>query len=761
MSDAGTTLIVQVVGEKGAPISGASVVLALGDNGPPSLAKTDRAGRARFEGLTSGFYSVHVLARGYVHTSDTVEINARYSEMTLAFRLSPYKTIASIPVHASLVSHVLSRTKGLGRLSVSLADMLNRFGDARVAVSADGSLVGVSLQGKDPSLTSQNFNGIALQNAADLQALAPDLLSAAQTNDQKNEVLLQTISSAPIPVYDFSGTVNGFAGVENKAQVQDTSGQVGFAAVLDQHHQDSALNGATYLDTSGLTYTHYGGYSSVSGLVHISLPVGDDWTGSFDVMRRRATEIPIPTYLTGSEPTGFGLGNVELIGTTAESVKLSGAAGDWMLYGGLSRFSRSDYQDYSHRYVGGFPLPEMTTIASDTNAMSLSAMRALGGGTLNLNGSLSFNRQSLADVQQTFTLPPSSVQLTRSSQFTAEYSSHLGPNASVDDDLQLAQRAGNASQSSLRDDVTVNYRRTRDLNIFASAGGGSRIGLAPDLQQFVSPASAQYDCAARSVVAMAPNPPPSTPRDYSVRGGFSLEALASSMSVQIYWENYDGVTLSGALVPAASESAANIPPNYLDELQQGYTLYGRCAPIQRAPIIYFEHNVPGLSVRYGGAELMYGEHLGRNVSLQASLDYHRATLTSADALLKAPDSVYIVGRQLPNVPLVRAGLTLDDIIPSHNEIIVNVAWTSGNNEHNLPSYCLWTAGFVRALSSVTSVSLVATNIAHSYVGLFNTPKFAVPLTSYDGIVGTVATPLVEPQLYVNLNVHVERDPPQR
>ena len=108
---------------------------------------------------------------------------------------------------------------------------------------------------------------------------------------------------------------------------------------------------------------------------------------------------------------------------------------------------------------------------------------------------------------------------------------------------------------------------------------------------------------------------------------------------------------------------------------------------------------------------------------------------------------------------LQASLTLDYLIGARSEILGNVLLLSGNNERNLPAYPQVTIGAVRRLSPTASLTVIASNALHSYTDVFASPRFAVPLSSYDGSkISTVASPLQLPQIYAVLRFRVERVP---
>jgi hypothetical protein len=147
------------------------------------------------------------------------------------------------------------------------------------------------------------------------------------------------------------------------------------------------------------------------------------------------------------------------------------------------------------------------------------------------------------------------------------------------------------------------------------------------------------------------------------------------------------------------------------------------------------------------------------LTTQAVLGIHRAALRSSDARLYSQRSPYVIGRQLPYVAPVQASVTFDYLIGSRSEVLGNVLILSGNNDRNLPAYPLLTIGAVRQFSPTASLTVVASNVSHTYTDVFASPRYAVPLTSFNGTkIFTVGSPLQLPQIYAVLRFRIERVP---
>ena len=146
------------------------------------------------------------------------------------------------------------------------------------------------------------------------------------------------------------------------------------------------------------------------------------------------------------------------------------------------------------------------------------------------------------------------------------------------------------------------------------------------------------------------------------------------------------------------------------------------------------------------------------LTLQGALHMHEALLRRSPQELQGSSTAYVLGRQLPAIPLFDASLTVDWALADHKtELIGNAAYTAGNNADHLPAYSLLTLGATRRLSATTAMTLVATNVTHQYVGLYTSNQHAVALPTSGGLPLLLpATPLVQPQLFLMVESRISR-----
>src|SRR5947209_5589954 len=377
---------VTVVDAQGAMISDATAYLK-SSTGDVRVVRSDEAGCAEFPNVPVGFYDLRVVAPSYSTATTSVEL--RYGESRLEIRAVLVKPLVQIGyVHArstiDVQNRVLRRDAGLGRLSVTLADLLNTLGGAQVRLSSNGSLLGISLRGQDPSLTMTTFNGVSISGSQALRALDPDLMQSASINDQKESVDFRSLGTAPYPIYDAREMINGYAGRQVAATVQGTSRKVGYAAATSVHGQQSALAGLSYADTSGLTYRHDGGYLNRSNSFKLAVPLSENVSLRAETMLRTSHEAPLPAFRSGPVPQGFGPGNVTDFNSSVVTTGIEATAGQWSLRGTLLNLNTADANDSRDRIVALQPSPDFFHRETSVNAGSYSPVRSRGSGGIRL-----------------------------------------------------------------------------------------------------------------------------------------------------------------------------------------------------------------------------------------------------------------------------------------------------------------------------------------------------------------------------------------
>lgn len=763
------------VASQAAPPSGALRVIVLDDHRAPlagipvfvrpsggsdRVEETNERGIADFPGMQPGFYEVRVVAPAFDPLLATVEFAYEDRDRTLEVTLVPHlKTIANVHSRVSAQWRDLRTDKGLGRLSVTLVDLLNTLGGADVRTGPDGSLIGVSLRGQDPSLTSTSFNGIALEGSVALGALDPDLLQSASVSDARDAVDFRSLGPAPYPIDDTRARVNGFSGREGIATVQGTSGHIGYAASGLLHDQGTVLNSSSFLDTSGLIYPHNGGYENHSVDVKIVPTFSDTFSGKIEYLGRTSERALLSTYRAGDIPEGYGPNNTTNYASGIATAELDASVGKWALRGTLLDLKSFDADDFRNRYSARLPTPSLFYDRSHITATSFSAGRALPrGGVLNLNFGWTATRTRADEPlgAAVGSLSTSEARLLQQYLSVNVNTSHHGWSYSLDSDYAQTQLP--TVQMALRESLDVTWDKNSAIQWFGSFRAGTRIGPSEDVRPFDPPAAAQYDCNGRNIIAEAPNEGPAVPSEASASIGVTRNGSLGSVSAQAYYHGYRGMLLTQALVAAQALPVTTLPPDYLALLAAGFSTYGGCSA-GPPPTVYLQQDVVGVGVDYSGLEIVASRRFGSRLSTQASFGLHQAILRATNAPLASSLSPYIIGRQIPFVAPIQASASADYVVDPRTEILANVVLRSSNNDNALPGYALVSVGAVRALSPAASLTFIATNVSDQFVDIFSSPRYAVPLQTASGTpLLTVAAPLRQPDLYVLLRFHIERPP---
>jgi Carboxypeptidase regulatory-like domain len=753
----GAAVSVSVKGVDGAAIAGAKGMLKPND-GVILKCTSDSNGACTFSDVPPGFYRLRVAGNGYEDAERGFEIQTGSAQISIAVHLSKLLTIARIESKIDPASAVYLPNAGFGRIFVSLADQMNALGNANVQVS-NGSLVGASLEGRDPSLTSTSFNGIAVQSAAALEAIDMDALAKARTDDQNIALELSTLGPAPFPVYEAQGTAGGNSMLKTKLIAQGTDGRVGFALAVVDHSEGNALSGQTFADTSGFTYAHQSTFRGRTFDARLDVPLSQTWTLRAEFLPRFATSNALSAMKAGPIPVGYGpYDNPETTHGSVSTLGLTGSIQDWSVNASVTAFHSSELDDFSNNYAAGVRLPYTQSSAGDESDAHVFGVRQIGpSGTINLN--LNYSRSlSTSQISQPVAYLPGVGQLGSTRLLGDEsYSVRTSHGRSYEFDLSQGRAIEPFAQSAMHANAKLTQTLGSGLEAFANLGAGSKLGELPSPGQFAPATTAEFNCGASSVIAQAPNDFPSVPNDRSLRIGFDRHDSSTSISVQGYWEGYRGILLSDGLVDAQSEPAGFAPPGYLAALAAAYDLVGGCTGTPRAT--YFQQNVAGVGVDYRGIEASLGHHFGKRLVFQSQVSLRDALLRGSDPRLSGAISPYIVGRELPNVPHFSGSASLEYRVLPTVDVLSNVVFSGGNNIYNLPPYALVTAGAVARLSPTASLNLIATNVTHQYVGAFTSSRYALSLPTVGGApFATLAIPLVQPLLYVSVDFRWEHAP---
>jgi hypothetical protein len=585
---------VTVVDGQSVAVPGATACLK-GGTGDIRVVRTDDEGVAEFPGVTVGFYELRIVATSYNAAIRSIEF--RYGDERLDVRAVLVKALVHIgTVHSKstidVQNRVLRRDVGLGRLSVTLADLLNTLGGAQVRLSSNGSLIGISLRGQDPSLTTTTFNGVSISGAQALRALDPDLLQSASINDQKDSVDFRSLGTAPYPIYDGRDMVNGYAGRQLAGTLQGTSGKVGFAAATSIHGQQSALSGLVYEDTSGLTYRHDGGYLNRSYSFKLVDSLTENLSLRADAMLRTSHQTPVPAFRSGPIPQGYGPGSASDFNSSLVTTGVDATAGQWALRGTVLSLHTDTVDDNRSRIVDFQPIPELLRREISVNTASFSAVRpAFRHGVANFNFGWSASRSSFDDRFGPSANTQSSVLRSQYFNMNLNTAHHEWSYAI---DAGYEHQSEPATQSAAHAELDATWNRSGEEQFFGSVRIGTKLGPPRDLRPLGPAQVAEYDCSGNTVTVDGPNDAAGAPLEREINLGYARTKALRSFSFQTYYHQYRQTILTQALIDAYALPSSVFPHGYLDGLIAGFASFGGCSKSASAPALYVCGDVGGL-----------------------------------------------------------------------------------------------------------------------------------------------------------------------
>jgi hypothetical protein len=538
------------------------------------------------------------------------------------------------------------------------------------------------------------------------------------------------------PTPDFSGTFSAgaasFDGSLWKTTIAGPHGNLHYALALATGGDEGALAGQTFLDQSGVHYNH----GSDAHHTDVSL-TGNTKLGAVNLSFLGFDTNHSGAYVNANQPgpivQGLGPGNrttgdnaLEFLLATWSHGRDSFSAIDGVYRGGAQ-------YDLTHALTQGVPTPSYSGYRYSGRFDTATWTRSFGASSLSLKASSSanlsngFSEPTVADSQS-----GSRTARTRSQSLGSAF--RIGTDKANAGASLTAKHIGGVFAGSFLE---------------AAAFAGKRIA-GTDARLSVSTTEAQSEEAAYATSSTLAPPQTSTvvcEPATSVVGGpadvgtthprsrtiaLSLARGAKDGSIRAGAFRSD---ISNALVPAdvgglalPAGYAAGLS-NFFDTLCPGQTLTQANSFVQQ----YETVNV----LRQAEVYLDASRQLGP-VSLEAFYE------TFADAPAQTPPgfaglpTTLMRGQQLPNVPLHRAGLTVA-FARRATTLAMGARLVSANNDVNLPSHVAFDAG-LRVRVSPGTLEASVQNLFDSYGGVFNSPRYAVPLATTGPPISTLATP---------------------
>jgi len=778
-TDAGEITVTVVDAVTGSPIADARTIL-LGPQTASSL--TTRAGIIKYTDVPSGIYRVRVVHSGYVTGAssdfDVLPNRAVSVRVTLALASpSGLKTIGSIVARSNvtIASNDLAENSPVRRLSDSLTDALDKV--AGVSVTQDATdpsgAITVSLNGHDESQTAITLDGIQLSGpgaTANLRAIGTDLFAGSSSSTSPGAgalgggISFRTLQPTQSLQVRATGTTGTFDRSNEQLAATGSVGRVGVALQHTWRGANSPLTFQNYLDQSGLTYAHEGESHSLGDFAKFRYRLGDERTtivgtalsnntGSLAICARNVTLLPCGIGPGNGNYGRYGsayLSVQSLVGTVATTLTAFESAGtqntdDVNRYLLLPTASDGTSACGGRTFGPGTSLtyqqqlcPSVSTSDNLTRGFTGNASIAQGRHTFVLSATTSTGLNTVhptlgSRFESSFTTAITSSTYTLSDSFKSNDRLSLAPRLSVANTTTLG--------TSLLGGLGASWRPTPADTFGASINVGSSQPSVNLNRSFSDPVSARFDCSAGTAIVNGPG---------DTNGGrqsaVSLDASwahafrsGSSISLAAFSQVQSGQIVNALI----AEPASFFSNGYLATLQAAFNAQSVCGAAAPPPVTYVNESIGGTRRVYQGFNANVRIGLGRYLVALPTYSLNIAKLTAASGRLFDGPSTTLVGAQLPNRPIHRAGLTLDVILPrSGLEVLGNAQYTGANNQQNLGPYVVVSAGLSHAFGP-GRVTLFENNVFGTYGGSFATDAYAQPLalSANAGVLRTAATPL--------------------
>ena len=507
-SDTGEIWINVTDANSKAPVILARVLL----DGPVVTSEfTGNDGKVHFISVPDGIYRARVFARGFqAVTSANFEVTNGRSvtvSVDLAQASAPLKTIASVVSKstATISSTSVTSSSGQRKLSNDLADALGKLSGVTVDTSSNDSdaTQTVSLEGQDASQTAMSVNGIPLNSpgmAGNVRGINSDLFTGANVSFGPQGggfggggVGFNTLQPSLSWQSAFSLSVGSNGKNNYSASESGSLGKLGIALTHTFRATPSLLDGMSYLDASGLFYSHNGDRNSIGTLANLRYQLTDAQTLSAMYIHSANAANMVCTQFTGPVPCGYGPDNTN--NTTFDLYSLSDAAliGDTQVSASFYGTRANSINDLLNRYVDGVASPTGTTSTNYSTGFSASAvLPAKERHTISFSANASNSRS-------TFTpLVPQAAQYIFSAAPTSYWSVSINDSIRSNTKLRFNDSIGishssNAPSSLLLGLSTTWQPTTSDTYAFSYniGGQGARFGRQGIL---TDPAQLRIDC---------------------------------------------------------------------------------------------------------------------------------------------------------------------------------------------------------------------------------------------------------------------------
>jgi hypothetical protein len=773
-SDTGMIVVTVVDAKTGKPLTDARATL-VGPQVASSL--TNATGIVRYTDVPTGIYRVRVIKRGYdAAVSPEFEVLSGRSvavDVKLSVSSSGPQIIGTVVARSqvSISSHDISEDSPIRRISDSLTDALDKL--AGVSVNQDAtdpnSAVTVSLNGHDESQTAVTLDGIPLSApgaVANLRSINTDLFSGASVSFSPvagalgGGVNFRTLQ----PTKSWIQQLSGSYGTYDRAHYQiATTGSIGRLGIALEHTFRDGNNPLTFQvfpDASGLTYPHGGEFHNLGDFVKLRYSFPDERTTITGTgLVSNYWNASICTTFTGSLPCGFGPNNDNYGSFRFGYVTVQTTLGEVTSTVSAYASGSSNSANFSNEYVNGVPNPLLTLTGSNTRGLAYSFTISPGRNTITLSGTTYAASQSSIPIigtstgNGTISFQTPFVNSVSATTYQLADAYKLSEHFTLTPNLSLANTTG--AGTSLLAGTGLTWRpQPNDAVSFSLALGSSQPGNNVNLS-FSPPSRAQINCGSGIAIVSGPGDQPQHQSALNLDLNWTHQFRTGQFTLDLYRQTQAGQLIS-ALVNQATEPVGYFPPGYIGSIGQFYNqACGQSSVPFNPSNLYVQQPIGGTARLYQGVNFSGRFAIGRYFVALPTYSLNQAILTQADALLLGAASTSIVGAQLPNRPIHRAGITLDGLIPAIGlELLANLQYTGANNQQNLPPYALLTLGASHDLGP-GRLTLFETNVFNAFGYEFATDALGVPLPlNGGGFLPTVGRPLAPRQLNVTYTVKI-------
>jgi hypothetical protein len=761
-SDTGQIRIVVTDAQSKAPIALARVLLS----GPVIASElTGSNGEVLFTDVPDGIYRARILKEGYDSITsaqfEIVEGRAVEVSVSLAYT-SGLKIIGHVSVRstATIGNDTLSEDSAQRKLSQDLADALNKLSGVTVSQSSDSSdaTTTISLEGQDASQTQLTLDGIPLNapgTAGDIGMFATDLFSGAsvhlgpQLGGLAGGVNFTTLEPT-LSWLTYATTSVGSYGRYNYSLAETGSdGKFGLALETTDRVTPSLVYGERYLDASGLDYVH-DGTSTVGGdLVKLHYAFSDTQTLIGTYLNSTLDANLVCLRLDGTIPCGYGPNNGLQTNFNLYSLTDDALLGATTVQASMFGMDSKRIEDQLNRYVDGVPDPNGYANTSSSFGYSVNAnlpsrehhtISIQAYGVSSSVGFIPLVTQSVPYYTGASQSSYDTIQASDTIRSNDELTLNeiLGVSHSSNAPATILGTAGATWHPTARDTYSAAY------SLGGVAAGGTRQTILTD------PASLEFDCYGNVAYGNAPGNQPGASNSTSIRLGYTHTLSGGNVSLSLYRQVQNNVVLPVDVNGTLLASEGVLPPGYAALVQPVWDSPAGCNYPPGTPFtnsqLYFMTPIGGTQRVYQGVELTSYLTIGPLI-IQPFYNLTQATVFSVDPRIVNPYSIYIPGKQIPNVPLNRAGLTLDYKSPgSAVEYLLDAQYTGSNNWAHLPAYTELDGGISAQLDHGT-LTAIASNFTNEYGGVYTSPQWEVPYTTLGGmIIRNLARPL-QPREY--------------